>query len=129
MREIGIGLLGFGTVGAGVVECIQKNGNLIAERAGVRLVLSKIADVDLKRDRGVKVDRRILTTDAMSVITDPDVDIVVELVGGTTHARTFMLEALRLGKPVVTANKALLAKCGKEVFAAADKNGTDVCFE
>jgi len=129
MREIGIGLLGFGTVGAGVVECIQKNGNLIAERAEVRLVLRKIADVDLKRNRGVKVDRSILTNDAMSVIADPAVDIVVELVGGTTIARTFMLEALRLGKPVVTANKALLAKCGKEVFAAADKNGTDVCFE
>ncbi|MEI6807784.1 MAG: homoserine dehydrogenase [bacterium] len=129
MREIGIGLLGFGTVGAGVVECLQKNGGLIAERAGVRLVIRKIADTDLKRDRGVKVARSLLTTDAAAVIADPSVDVVVELIGGTNVARTFILQALNLGKPVVTANKALLAKHGKEIFAAADRNGVDVCFE
>lgn len=129
MREIGIGLLGFGTVGAGVVECLQKNGALIAERSGVRLVLRRIADVDLKRDRGVKVAGSLLTRDAMSAIADPDVDIVVELIGGTTIARKFILEALRVGKPVVTANKALLAEHGKEIFAAADRSGVDVCFE
>lgn len=129
MREIGIGLLGFGTVGAGVVECLQKNGRLIAERSGVRLVIRKIADTDLKRDRGVKVDRSLLTTDAAAVVADPNVDVVVELIGGTNVAREFILQALNIGKPVVTANKALLAKHGKEIFAAADRNSVDVCFE
>jgi len=129
MKEIGIGLLGFGTVGAGVIECLQKNGSLIAKRAGVRLALKGIADVDLKRDRGVKVDRSILTRDAGAVVSDPDVDIVVELIGGTTFARQFTLQALQAKKPVVTANKALLAKHGREILAAADRNGVDVCFE
>lgn len=128
MREIGIGLLGFGTVGAGVVEGLQANGDLLAERLGARLVLKKIADVDLKKDRGVKVARRLLTTDAAAVIRDPGVDVVVELIGGTGVARKFMLQALELGKPVVTANKALLAQCGAEIFALAERKHTDVYF-
>ncbi|MEI6971630.1 MAG: homoserine dehydrogenase [bacterium] len=129
MREIGVGLLGFGTVGAGVVECLQRNGALIAERAGVRIALKRIADLDLKSDRGVKVDRGILTKDAGCAIADPSVDIVVELIGGTNIARKFILQALSFGKPVVTANKALLAGHGGEIFGAADKAGVDVCFE
>ena len=129
MKEIGIGLLGFGTVGAGVVEALQRNGELVAGRTGVNLVLRRIADVDLDRDRGVVVDRSLLTRDAASVVDDPSVDIVVELIGGTRIARDLILRALRLGKPVVTANKALLAEHGEEIFALAAEKKTGVWFE
>jgi len=129
MNEIGIGLLGFGTVGAGVVEGLQQNGELIAHRTGIRLALRKIADLDVETDRGVQVDSSLLTTDAASVIEDPSVDVVVELVGGTTVAKRFTLKALEMGKPVVTANKALLAECGAEIFAAAESSNTDLYYE
>ena len=129
MKEIGVGLLGFGTVGAGVVETLQRNGDLLAGRIGVKLVVRRIADVDLDRDRGVKVDRAIMTKDATAVIDDPAVDIVIELIGGTTIAKDFIMRALRRGKPVVTANKALLAEYGKEIFALAAENNTGVWFE
>jgi len=129
MKEIGIGLLGFGTVGAGVVEGIQRNGALIAKRLGVKPVIRQIADLDIKTDRGVKVARSILTRDAEAVINNRGVDVVIELVGGVTVARKFILQALRLGKPVVTANKALLAEHGAEIFKVAAENGTDVWFE
>ena len=129
MKEIGIGLLGFGTVGAGVVEGLQKNGELMAGRMGIRPVLRKIADVDLDRDRGVKVDRSMLTADAASVIDDPSVQVIVELIGGTRVAKEFILRALKLGKPVVTANKALLAEHGEEIYKAAEANKTEVFFE
>lgn len=129
MKEIGIGLLGFGTVGAGVVECLQKNGEIIAGRIGVKPVLRKIADVDLDRDRGVTVDRAILSRDAAAVIADPQVSVVVELIGGTGVARTLMAQALKMGKPVVTANKALLAEHGKELYALAAEHKTGIWFE
>ena len=112
MKELGIGLLGFGTVGAGVVEGLQRNGTLLAQRLGVQLVLRKIADLDLETDRGVAVDRALLTRDAEAVIRDPTVDVIIELIGGTGVAKKFVLEALKLGKPVVTANKKLLAEYG-----------------
>ncbi len=129
MKEIGVGLLGFGTVGAGVVEALQRNGDLIAGRIGAKLVLRRIADVDLDRDRGVTVDRSLLTKDAAAVIDDPSVDVIVELIGGTTIAKTFILRALNLGKPVVTANKALLAEHGQEIFELAARKKTGVWFE
>ncbi len=129
MKEIGIGILGFGTVGAGVVECLQQNGQLLESRSGLRIVLRKIADLDLDRDRGVAVDRSVLTDDALSVIEDPSVDIVVELIGGVTAARELILRAMELGKPVVTANKALLAEHGEEIFRAASETGADLYFE
>lgn len=129
MKELGIGLLGFGTVGAGVVETLQRNGGLIADRTGVKLVLRRIADVDLDRDRGVTVDRSILTQDATAVIDDPSVHIVVELIGGTRIAKDLILRALNLGKPVVTANKALLAEHGAELFALAERKQTAIWFE
>lgn len=129
MKEIGVGLLGFGTVGAGVVEALQRNGQLLAERTGVLPVLKGIADIDIDRDRGVKVDRSLLTRDAMLVIRNPEVRVVVELVGGTTIAKMFILEALRLGKTVVTANKALLAEYGSEIMLASAATGAEVWFE
>jgi homoserine dehydrogenase len=87
MKEVGIGLLGFGTVGAGVVEGLQRNADLLARRTGVRLVLRWIADLDLERDRGVAVDRALLTRDARAVVEDPQVNIIIELMGGTGIAR------------------------------------------
>lgn len=129
MKEIGIGLLGFGTVGAGVVDELQKNGEIIASRIGVKPVLRKIADLDIDTDRGVKVDRSILTKDAEAVINDPSVSVIIELIGGTGIARRLMMQALKLGKPVVTANKALLAEHGAEIFKQAAEKKTDVWFE
>ncbi len=129
MKEMGIGLLGFGTVGAGVVEGLQRNGGLIERRTGLRLVLKRIADLDVDRDRGVAVDRSLLTTDAMSVIDDPEVGIIVELIGGVDVAREFILKSLERGKAVVTANKALLAEHGKELYRAADAAGVDLYYE
>ena len=129
MKEVGIGVLGFGTVGAGVVEGLLKNGDLLARRIGVKPVLRGIADLDLDRDRGVAVDRALLTRDAKALIDDPRTDVVVELIGGMTIAKDFMLRALRLGKPVVTANKALLAEHGAEIHAEALKHHTEVYYE
>jgi len=128
MREIGVGLLGFGTIGAGVVEGLQKNVDLIADRLGARLVIKGIADLDITTDRGVKVDPSILSTDASAVIANPEVEIVIELVGGINIAKKFVLEALELGKPVVTANKALLAEEGKDIFEKAAEKNTDIYF-
>ena len=129
MKEIRIGILGFGTVGAGVVEGIQKNGALIAERTGIVPVVARIADLDIETDRGITVPEGVLCTDAMSVITDDRIDLIVELIGGTAVARTFTLEALKLGKPVITANKALLADHGKELYRAARDHRTGIYYE
>lgn len=127
MKEYKVGIIGFGTVGAGVAENLLANVDVIAKRTGVRPVLTKIADLDITTDRGVKIPEGILTTDAMSVIDT--CDIVVELVGGTTIAKKFILEALKKGKSVVTANKALLSHYGQELFEAAEKSGADLCYE
>jgi len=127
VREVKIGIIGFGTVGAGVVSCLLENGEVISRRTGIKLVLSRIADIDIKTDRKVNFPKEILTTDAMRLIED--VDVVVELVGGTTKAKEFILEALKKGKPVVTANKALLAEHGEEIFAAAEKSKADIYYE
>ena len=128
MKQIGVGLLGFGTVGAGVVQGLTENRGLLAARLGVDIVLRRIGDLDITSDRGVKVDPAILTTDAREVIADPSVDIVVELIGGSGIARTLMLEALNAGKSVVTANKKLLAEHGDEIFSLAESKGVDIGF-
>ena len=128
MKEIGVGILGFGTVGAGVAEGLLRNRRLMAERLGVDIALRRIADLDITTDRGVAVDPDVLTTDAQGVIADPNVQIVVETIGGTGIARTFVLAALNAGKAVVTANKKLLAEHGKEIFDAAATNGVDIYF-
>ena len=104
MKEIGIGIIGFGTVGAGVVEILQRNSELLAARTGLRLVLRGIADLDLERDRGVMVDPALLTTDAAGLLARDDVQVVVELIGGTGAARSLTRDAMQAGKSVVTAN-------------------------
>ena len=128
MKQIGVGLIGFGTVGAGVADGLQRNRKVMAQRLGVEVVLKRIADVDITTDRGVAVEPSLLTTDAMAVINDPGIQIVVELIGGTGVAKTFVLAALNAGKSVVTANKKLLAECGEEIFGSAEKNGVDIYF-
>lgn len=127
VKEIKIGIIGFGTVGAGVAANILANSDVIASRAGVKLVIAKVADLDITTDRGVRIPEGVLTTDAAEAIREAD--IVVELVGGTTVAKKFILDAIRAGKPVVTANKALLALHGEEIFSAAEAAGVDVYYE
>lgn len=129
MKDVKIGILGFGTVGAGVVEGIQKNGGLMALRTGFRPVVAKIADLDIETDRGIPVADGVLTADALAVIDDPEIDVVVELVGGVTVAKDFVLRALKNGKPVVTANKALLADFGGEIYKTAKEGGAGIYYE
>jgi homoserine dehydrogenase len=128
-REVGVGLIGFGTIGTGVVKLLQRNREQIATRLGARLTLARVADIDLTTDRGVKIDRRILTNDAVALIDDPRIDVVIELMGGYEPARRFVLRAIGTGKSVVSANKALLAVHGAEIFAAAEKAGVDIGYE
>jgi homoserine dehydrogenase len=129
MESIGVGLLGFGTVGSGTAKILIENRDIIASRLGMPVELKWIADLDVETDRGVDIDKQVLTTDANAVIDDPDVDIIVELIGGYDPAKAFIIRAIEQGKSVVTANKALLAAYGDEIFAAAADNGVEVGFE
>jgi len=129
MREIKVGLIGFGTVGSGVGRILQKNSRLIEKRMGAKLILKRIADIDLKSDRGVKLKRGVLTRKAEDVIEDREIEIVIELVGGIEPAKTFILRAIRNKKHIITANKALLALHGNEIFREAQRFGVDVNFE
>ena len=127
--QIRIGLVGFGTVGSGAAKILFDNADLIARRVGVPLSLTRIVDVDVTSDRGVALPAGVLSTDFEGLMNDPDVDIVMELVGGYDFAKHVVLEAIGKGKHVVTANKALLAVHGEEVWAAANRAGVDVGFE
>jgi len=129
MKTISLGLIGFGTIGSGVVKLLQDSGQLIEERLGARLVLKKIADLDIKTPRVVSVKKGLLTTDAQVVLNDPEIRIVIELMGGYEPARSFILQAMRQGKHVVTANKALLATYGNEIFRAAETAAVNIGFE
>jgi homoserine dehydrogenase len=129
MPQVKVGLIGFGTVGAGMVEVLVHNRELIEDRIGAAIVLKKIADLDIHSDRGVKVDPALLTTDAMEIIDDPEIDVVVELIGGCDQAMEFISMAMERGKHVVTANKALIAQYGKQLFEAAERCGVDIAFE
>ncbi len=128
MKQIGVGILGFGTVGAGVAQGLLAHRDVMAKRLGVDIVLRKVADLDIVTDRGVRVPEGVLTTDAKSVVADPEVRIVVETIGGTGIAKDLVLAALDAGKCVVTANKKLLAEYGREIFDAAARNGVDIYF-
>ncbi len=127
--SIQVGLIGFGTVGTGVVKILQQQADLIARRVGVPVSLVKIADLDVTTDRGVAVSSELLTTQAMDILDDPEVDVVVELIGGHEPAKRFILQALERKKGVVTANKALLADHGEEIFEAVFKSSGDIGFE
>ncbi|MFP6654173.1 MAG: homoserine dehydrogenase [Myxococcota bacterium] len=128
-KSIGVGLIGFGTIGTGVVKVLRENAAVIEERLGCGLRLVRIADLDLDTDRGVDLGEIKFDTDASALIADPDVQIVIELIGGYDVPRKFILEAFAAGKHVVTANKALLALHGREIFGAAAKAGLDIAFE
>ncbi len=126
---IGVGLIGFGTIGTGVVKLLRKNADVIEQRLGFPLRLVRIADLDLDTDRGVDLDGIGFDNDADALIADPRVSIVIELIGGFDVAKRMILRAIDAGKPVVTANKALLALHGKEIFDAAARREVDVAFE
>lgn len=129
MKAVKVGLIGFGTVGKGVVSVLRENAGVIADRLGFPLELAGIADKDTTSDRGIDVDPGLLTDDARALLEDPSIPIVVELIGGISPAKEFILEALRRGKNVVTANKALLAHSWEQVFGAAAAGGGAVGFE
>jgi homoserine dehydrogenase len=126
---IGVGIVGFGTVGTGTARILLDNGGLLKERTGIDICLKKIADIDIRRDRGLRLPKGTLTADSDKLIRDPDVRIVVELVGGTTFAKDLILRAIAAGKHVVTANKALLATHGGEIFRAALRANVEIGFE
>jgi len=128
-EAVGVGLLGFGTIGTGVVKLLQRNAAVIEQRLGFPLKLVRVADLDTQTDRGVDLRGVHFDADASSLLADPAVQIVVELVGGYDVARRFLLTAIENGKHVVTANKALLSLHGKEIFEAAAAASVDVAFE
>jgi homoserine dehydrogenase len=129
MQRVNLGLIGGGTVGGGVYQAVQRNGVLMASRLGIGLHVARVAVRDLKKRRAVAIPRGQLTEDWASVVHDPRVNLIVELMGGTTIARQVVLGALKLGKPVVTANKALLSAHGEELFEAAQRSGANLYYE
>lgn len=129
MKEICVGLIGWGTIGTGVIKILQENGPLIEKRLGSKIVLKGIADIDLETDRAVKVNPELVTDRADEVIESPEIDIVLELIGGLEPARSYILEALKRGKHVVTANKALLATHLDELCGVARQYNVDLHFE
>src|SRR5438309_4729433 len=129
MQQVNLGIIGGGTVGGGVFQAIQRNGALISSRLGVRLHVAKMAVRNIHKPQPVKIPVSLLTTDWAGVVNDPQITLIVELIGGTTTARELVLNALKLGKPVVTANKALLSAHGEELFEAAQNSRTNLYYE
>jgi homoserine dehydrogenase len=126
---INIGIIGFGTVGSGTVKILLGNRDILRERLGFEINLKRIVARNIRKDRGIKVPEGVLTTDVHTVLDDPDIQIVVELIGGISPAKDYILKAIGNGKHVVTANKALLATEGNEIFSAARKAGVEIGFE
>ena len=129
MKEIQVGLIGLGTVGCGLVKVLEDNSEMLKERLGVPLRLKRVVDIDLESPRPVSLPRKILSTQVEDILADEEIRIVVELIGGMEPAKTFLLEAMKRGKHVVTANKALLAVHGNELFAAAREHRVNIAFE
>jgi homoserine dehydrogenase len=129
MKTIKVGMIGFGTIGAGVAKILIENSEIIKQRLGAKVELVKVADLDITTDRGIKLAPDVLTTSAEEVINHPDINVLIELMGGYEPARTFLLQAIERGKHVVTANKALLAKHGDEIFSAVTEKSLSIGFE
>jgi homoserine dehydrogenase len=129
MQAVTLGILGLGTVGAGVVKILRQNREVLERRVGIPLHIKRIAVRDLKAKRATEVAAELLTTDPWAIVRDPEIDVVVELMGGLEPAKSLILEATAQGKQVVTANKALLAEAWEEVFAAVTGHGVDFGFE
>jgi len=128
-ERVRVGILGCGHVGGALVRLIHDHADVIEARAGVPLEVARVAVADLSKERDLPIPARCFTDDAQSVVGDPDVDIVVEVIGGIEPARTLIVEALMGGKPVVTANKELIATHGRELFETAEGAGVDILFE
>jgi homoserine dehydrogenase len=126
---INVGIIGFGVVGSGTAKILLENKSILRQRLGFEINLKRIAIRDIKSKRGVKVPSRMLTTDVNTILEDPDIHIVTELIGGIRPAKDFILKAIQHGKHVVTANKALLATEGADIFRASRKAGVEVGFE
>ena len=129
MKEVGIGILGAGTVGSGLWDLLGQNRQLVLSKSGIQLEIVKIADKNIKIKKALGIPDDVFTKDPMEVIEHPDIDIVVELIGGTTTARDLILLAADKGKHIVTANKALLAMHGSEVFTRVLENEVEIGFE
>ncbi len=129
MKVIHIGILGLGTVGTGIARLLTENRRLITSRLGAVLHIKRAADLDIQRDRGVGFEKGVLTTDPLAVVNDPEIQIVLEMIGGEKIAKTLILKAIANGKHVVTANKALLAAHGNALFKAASDKGVSIAFE
>jgi homoserine dehydrogenase len=129
MRQLNVAIIGGGTVGSGVYKALRRNGTLMAARIGARLRVNHVTVRDQKKQRSVRFDQKIVSTDWKAAIRDPKTDIVVELIGGTKTAKQIVEQALKLGKPVITANKALLSEHGEALFALASKNQTGLYYE
>src|SRR5262245_23270831 len=129
MQQVNLGMIGGGTVGSGVYHALQLNGDLMSSRIGIQTRIHKIAVKAFDEPRPYEIPRALMSTDWQSVVNDPQVDVVIELAGGTGIARTMILTALKLGKPVITANKALLSAHGEELFAAAKAHKTNLYYE
>ena len=129
MKPINVGLLGIGTVGSGTFAVLERNREEISRRAGCAITMKMVADKEVDKARRIVGARATVTDDALEVVNHPDIDIVVELIGGTTVAKDLILRAIANGKHIVTANKALLARHGNEIFAAAQKQDVMVAFE
>lgn len=129
MKKITIGVVGFGTVGTGVIKILRNNKALINNRLGTPIEIKKVVDLDIKSDRGVRLRKGLLSKNVNDILNDPSIDLIVELIGGVQAARSILLEAIKQGKHIVTANKALLASHGLELLNAAHKGGVDIGFE
>lgn len=129
MKGINIGLIGFGNVGSGVVRILREKKSFLTEKTGLEININKICDKDIVSRRNIVIDKRIITKNAQDLINDPHIDILVELIGGIHPAKEFITESLKKGKNVVTANKALLAQEGRELFALAKDMGKGIYFE
>lgn len=129
MKDLKVGILGFGTVGQGTWKHLLENEKAWEKILGVRLAPSRASVRSLDKERAQKIDSNCLTTDSLSIVEDPDIDIVCELIGGIEEARELTLRAFEVGKPVITANKALICEHGNELFQAAEKAGVRYAFE
>ncbi len=129
MKKINIGLIGFGTVGSSVVKILKERKELIKRKLGAELVIKRIVDKDISTPRKVKVPAKILTKRINDVLNDPEIDIVIELIGDSPVAEKIIMGAIKRGKPIVTANKALLAKKGRRIFKEAERKGVEIYFE
>jgi homoserine dehydrogenase len=129
MKKISIGLIGYGNVGAGVIKILRDRKKMLADKLGSEIAVKTVCDKDIATKRAVSVPQESLTTDFNAILNDPQIDIVAELIGGIHPAREFIVAAIKKGKHIVTANKALLAEHGRELFALAKDYNTSIYFE